>query len=333
MWTESPQGMHITLHLNGTVVLNRFASTHAACQSSCESCEFCDINLYFIFSIPRGVYIDPFELQVSATIIDPAHSPLPPSLVQSRHDFLSPDLLVSLPPSYGSSFSPESFAEKSSPFWIGIELFRLPVNLETLSARFSFDLPLHLRYHLQSPFERDNGSDQTPDSILSLIDAPEIFVGQFEAQEGWKPGIWIDFGEAAAADSNLRLETMTETALNSQRHAKYQSVLPLTSLCGCIRPFLSSAHSHAFSVSSLSLLSSDCSESHPSPPPDSLLQLEGRSLCSPRVSLAMPFPFGLSSGLVILVTTLVISLTTLALGGVLIHQKRRESKSESYRER
>jgi hypothetical protein len=73
MWTESPQGMHITLHLNGTVVLNRFASTHAACQSSCESCEFCDINLYFIFSIPRGVYIDPFELQVSGTTCCATH--------------------------------------------------------------------------------------------------------------------------------------------------------------------------------------------------------------------------------------------------------------------
>jgi hypothetical protein len=323
MWTESPQGMHVTLHLNGSVFLNRLGATYSACQTSCESCEFCDVSLYFLFSIPSGVYIDPFELQVWL------YSPYL-DISQARHDFLYDDVLVSLPPTYLTSFSPEPFAEKSSSFWLGVELFHLPINLETLTARFSFDLPLHLRYHSSFLPGESAKDDSMADSILSLIEAPEIFVGEYEPWEGWKPGIWIDFGEPSASDPSLPLVVMADTLRNSQRHAMYHQALPLTPLCGCLGPFLSSSLSHSFSLASLSLLSSDCSQGTPS---DSLVQLSTNPLCSPRVSLAMPFPFGLSSGLVILVTALVISLTTIALGGVLIQQKRREAESESYRER
>jgi hypothetical protein len=72
MWNDFPQGMHVNLHLNGTILINRLGFTSQTCDLSCETCEFCYVNLIFVFSIPSGLYIDPFELQVFGSLLSRA---------------------------------------------------------------------------------------------------------------------------------------------------------------------------------------------------------------------------------------------------------------------
>lgn len=65
MWNDTPQGMHIKLNINGTIILHKNGRLYSQCDEICDFCQYCEINIILLFLIPRGLYIDPFELQVS----------------------------------------------------------------------------------------------------------------------------------------------------------------------------------------------------------------------------------------------------------------------------
>ena len=75
MWNDDPQGMHVNLHLNGSILINHSSLLSQICDLSCSSCPPCHLNLIFLFLFPSGIYLDPFELQVPLTL------PTPPPLI------------------------------------------------------------------------------------------------------------------------------------------------------------------------------------------------------------------------------------------------------------
>jgi len=99
------------------------------------------INILVVYDVPSGCYIDPFELEQRHYWN---------LLIQS----ISHSTAIRIH-TYNSSIDTEIIAENASNSIIGIELLSIPIDLSNAINNYiyynvSFNLPIHLRYHLPS---------------------------------------------------------------------------------------------------------------------------------------------------------------------------------------